>query len=156
MPNYDFDIGILGGGAAGLTIASGAAQLGAKTLLIEKDNELGGDCLHYGCVPSKTLIKTAHVFHLIKEAQKFGLPDFDMKPVDFRAVAARIQSVISTIQKHDSEERFCGLGVKVEFGNARFIDEHSISLESKTYSAKSWVIATGSSPSIPQIEGLER
>ncbi len=155
MANYDFDIGILGGGAAGLTIASGAAQLGARTLLIEKEERLGGDCLHYGCVPSKTLIKTAHVFHLIKESGKFGLPDIDMKPVDFKAVAARIQSVIGTIQKHDSQERFCGLGVKVEFGSARFTDEHSIKLKDKTYSAKSWVIATGSSPSIPPIEGLD-
>jgi len=62
MASYDYDIGILGAGAAGLTVASGAAQLGAKTLLIEKDNALGGDCLHYGCVPSKTLIKTASVY----------------------------------------------------------------------------------------------
>ena len=63
MAKYDFDLGVIGGGAAGLTITAGAAQLGAKTLLIEKENELGGDCLHYGCVPSKTLIKTAKVYH---------------------------------------------------------------------------------------------
>ena len=63
MSDYDFDIGIIGGGSAGLTVTSGAAQLGAKTLLIEKENKLGGDCLHFGCVPSKTLIKTAHVYH---------------------------------------------------------------------------------------------
>ena len=61
MANYDFDIGVIGGGAAGLTVASGASQFGAKTLLVEKEKALGGDCLHYGCVPSKTLIKTAHV-----------------------------------------------------------------------------------------------
>jgi len=156
MANYDFDIGVLGGGAAGLTIASGTAQLGARTLLIDKEEKLGGDCLHYGCVPSNTLIKTARVFHLVKNARVFGLPDIDIKPVDFKAVATRIESVISAIQKHDSEERFCGLGVKVEFGSARFIDEHSIGIKGKTYSAKSWVIATGSSPSIPQIEELDR
>ena len=74
MPAYDYDIGIIGGGAGGLTVAAGAAQLGAKTLLIEKENELGGDCLHFGCVPSKTLLKSAHVYHLIKNSQKFGLP----------------------------------------------------------------------------------
>ena len=62
MPEYDYDIGVIGGGAAGLTVTSGAAQLGAKTLLVEKEKELGGDCLHFGCVPSKTLIKTAHVY----------------------------------------------------------------------------------------------
>ena len=72
MANYDYDIGIIGGGAAGLTVASGAAQLGAKTLLVEKEEALGGDCLHYGCVPSKTLIKTAHVYHLMKNGPKFG------------------------------------------------------------------------------------
>jgi pyruvate/2-oxoglutarate dehydrogenase complex dihydrolipoamide dehydrogenase (E3) component len=155
MPIYDFDIGILGGGAAGLTLASGASQFGAKTLLIEKEKALGGDCLHYGCVPSKTLIKTAHVYHLIKNARKYGLPDVQTKPVDFRDVAKRIQSVIDVIQKHDSEERFCKLGVKVEFGDARFIDEHSINIGGKTHSAKKWLIATGSSPSIPPLEGLK-
>lgn len=156
MARFDFDIGILGGGAAGLTIASGTAQLGAKTLLIDKEGRLGGDCLHYGCVPSKTLIKTAKVWHLMKKAQRFGLPGPDIKPVDFKAVAARIQSVIGTIQKHDSTERFCRLGVAVEFGEATFVDEHSVGLNGKTYSAKTWVMATGSSPSIPAIEGLDK
>ena len=156
MAVYDFDIGILGGGAAGLTIASGAAQLGAKTLLIEKEGRLGGDCLHFGCVPSKTLIKTAQVWHLANSAKQFGLPELERKPVDFKAVASRIQSVISTIQKHDSVERFCGLGAKVEFGQAMFVDEHSIKLNGKIYSAKTWVIATGSSPSIPSIQGLDK
>src|SRR4030067_3279794 len=100
-------MGVLGGGAAGLTVTSGAAQLGARTLLIEKEKALGGDCLHYGCVPSKTLSRTANVYHLMKNAKKFGLPSVAVKPVDFREIAERIQSVIGTIQKHDSEERFC-------------------------------------------------
>ena len=156
MTQFDFDIGILGGGAAGLTIASGAAQFGAKTLLIEKERVLGGDCLHFGCVPSKTLIRTAHVYYLMKNAAKFGLPRVDMKPVDYREVTGRIQSVISIIQKHDSEERFCRLGVKVEFGSAAFMDEHAVRLNGKTYSAKKWVIATGSSPVVPPIEGLDK
>ena len=116
MANNEFDIGIIGGGAAGLTIASGAAQLGAKALLIEKETVLGGDCLHYGCVPSKTLIKTAHVYHLAKNMEKFGLPGVEVPPVDFKNVSKRIRSVISKIQEHDSEERFCSLGAKVEFG----------------------------------------
>ncbi|MBW1768097.1 MAG: FAD-dependent oxidoreductase [Deltaproteobacteria bacterium] len=156
MADYDFDIGILGGGAAGLTIASGAAQLGARTLLVEKENELGGDCLHYGCVPSKTLIKTAHVYHLMKNANAFGLPQIEVHPVDYKDVVNRIQSVISTIQDHDSEERFCSLGARVEFGKASFTDEHTIRLNGSSYSAKNWVIATGSSPGIPLIEGLDK
>lgn len=154
MANYDYDIGILGGGSGGLTVAAGAAQLGAKTLLVEKEKELGGDCLHYGCVPSKTLIHTAHVYHLMKNASRFGLPSAEVRPVDFSEVARRIQSVIQTIQKHDSEERFCGLGVKVEFGKPAFLDEHTVELAGKKVSAKNWVIATGSSPAIPPVKGL--
>ena len=156
MVNYDFDIGILGGGSAGLTVAAGAAQLGAKTLLVEKEKELGGDCLHFGCVPSKTLIRTAHVYHLTKNAEQFGLPPVEGKPVDFREVAKRIRSVINVIQEHDSEERFCRLGARVEFGEPHFVDKHTIRLHGKTHTAKNWVIATGSSPSIPPIEGLDK
>jgi len=156
MPPYDFDIGIIGGGAAGLTVASGAAQLGAKTLLIEKEKVLGGDCLHYGCVPSKTLIRTAQVYHLMKNSKAYGLPAVKVPPVDFQVVKRRIQSVIDTIQKHDSEERFCSLGAKVEFGEPSFVDEHSVRLNGKPVSAKNWVIATGSSPSIPATEGLDQ
>ncbi|MDA8241362.1 MAG: FAD-dependent oxidoreductase [Nitrospiraceae bacterium] len=155
MPTYDFDIGILGGGAAGLTVAAGAAQLDARTLLIEKEKELGGDCLHFGCIPSKTLIRTANVRHMMKSAGRFGLPDVDIPPVDFGAVRERLQSVISAIQKHDSAERFCKLGARAEFGHASFKDEHAVLLNGKTYSAKTWVIATGSSPSVPPIAGLD-
>ncbi|KPK92175.1 MAG: mercuric reductase [Deltaproteobacteria bacterium SM23_61] len=154
MADYDFDMGILGGGSAGLTVAAGSARLGAKTLLIEKEDKLGGDCLHFGCVPSKTLIHTAHLYHLMKKTEEFGLPPVELRPVDFRDVARRIQSVIQVIQKHDSEERFCGLGAKVEFGNPVFRDEHTIDLEGKSLSARNWVIATGSSAAIPPVPGL--
>jgi pyruvate/2-oxoglutarate dehydrogenase complex dihydrolipoamide dehydrogenase (E3) component len=155
MAKYDFDLGVLGGGAAGLTITAGAARLGAKTLLVEKEAALGGDCLHYGCVPSKTLIRTARAYHDIRHAVKFGLPQVDVQPVDFKQIAKRIRAVISVIQKHDSVERFCGLGARVEFGQAEFIDEHSIRLSGKSYSAKTWAIATGSSPAVPPFEGLD-
>ena len=110
MAEYDVDIGIIGGGSGGLTVAAGASQFGAKTLLVEKERELGGDCLHFGCVPSKTLIKTAHIYHSMRNSKAFGLPSVELPPVDFREVSKRIQSVISTIQKHDSKERFCSLG----------------------------------------------
>jgi pyruvate/2-oxoglutarate dehydrogenase complex dihydrolipoamide dehydrogenase (E3) component len=156
MAQYDYDIGIIGGGAGGLTVAAGAAQLGAKTLLIEKEKELGGDCLHFGCVPSKTLIKSAHVYHLMKNAEKFGLPQVSPPPVDFRNISARIKSVVSTIQRHDSEERFCSLGAKIEFGQPNFADGHTIRLNGKTYTAKNWVIASGSSAIVPPIKGLDK
>ncbi len=154
MASYDYDIGVLGGGAAGLTVASGAAQLGAKTLLVEKEPMLGGDCLHYGCVPSKTLIKSAHVYHQMRRAERFGLPRVELPPVDFAQVAARIRGVVATIQEHDSVERFCGLGVQVEFGQAEFVDEHSVRLNGRTLSAARWVVATGSSPDVPDFPGL--
>jgi pyruvate/2-oxoglutarate dehydrogenase complex dihydrolipoamide dehydrogenase (E3) component len=156
MAIYDYDIGIIGGGAAGLTVASGAAQLGAKTLLVEKEKDLGGDCLHFGCVPSKTLIRTAHAYHTMKNSRAFGLPPVEMPRVDFTKVKERIQSVIATIQKHDSEERFCSLGAKVEFGEPTFADEHSVRLNGQSVSAKNWVVATGSSPDSPPIEGLDK
>ena len=156
MADYDYDIGVIGGGAAGLTVTSGAAQLGAKTLLIEKEKELGGDCLHFGCVPSKTLIKTANVYHMMKNAEKYGLPFVEAPSIDFKKVSQRIKSVISVIQKHDSQERFCRLGAKVEFGVPVFTDEHAIQLNGKRISAKTWVIATGSSPFIPPVSGLDK
>jgi len=153
MAQYDYDIGIIGAGAGGLTVAAGAAQLGAKTLLVEKENELGGDCLHFGCVPSKTLIKSAHVYHLMKNAERFGLPKIEVPPVEFKNVSERVRSVINDIQHHDSVERFCGLGAQVEFGHPKFSDEHAIRLNGKNHTVRSWVIASGSSAIIPPING---
>jgi pyruvate/2-oxoglutarate dehydrogenase complex dihydrolipoamide dehydrogenase (E3) component len=154
MANYDYDLGILGGGAAGLSAAAGAAQFGAKTILIEKSPQLGGDCLHYGCVPSKTLIRTAGVYALMKRTKEFGLPAVPAPPVDLGAVMDRVHAVIDRIQHHDSVERFCGLGAKVVFGNAAFSDDHNVVLDGKEISAKSWIIATGSGPAAPPVEGL--
>lgn len=155
MAEYDYDLGVIGGGAAGLTVAAGAGQLGVKVLLIEKEDKLGGDCLHYGCVPSKTLIRTARVRHLMGRAGDFGLPEVDLAPVDYAKVAKRIKEVIDIIQVHDSVERFNSLGAEVRFGEARFMDAHTISLNGGKVSARSWVIATGSSPSAPPIQGLD-
>jgi pyruvate/2-oxoglutarate dehydrogenase complex dihydrolipoamide dehydrogenase (E3) component len=155
MTKFDYDMGIIGGGAAGLTVASGAAQLGAKTLLIEKEPQLGGDCLHYGCVPSKTLIKSARVYHQMKNSEEYGLPVLDLPPVDFSQIARRISDVIAVIQKHDSVERFCDLGAQIEFGEATFSDEHTVTLDGRTFSAGKWLIATGSSPAAPPIPGLK-
>ncbi|MDC7217523.1 MAG: FAD-dependent oxidoreductase, partial [Spirochaetales bacterium] len=155
MARYDYDLGVIGGGAAGLTVAAGAAQLGVKVLLIDKEDKLGGDCLHYGCVPSKTLIRSARVRHLMGRAGDFGLPEVELPPVDFAQVAKRISEVIDVIQVHDSVERFNSLGVEVRFGEACFVDSHSVSLNGSNVSARSWVLATGSSPSMPPIKGLD-
>jgi pyruvate/2-oxoglutarate dehydrogenase complex dihydrolipoamide dehydrogenase (E3) component len=155
MPNYNYDLGIIGGGAAGLTAAAGAAQFGAKTLLIEKSGRLGGDCLHFGCVPSKTLIRTAGVWALARRSVEFGLPVLSLPPVDLGAVMDRVKAVIDTIQHHDSPERFCSLGAEIRFGNPVFADDHVVEVDGKRISAKNWIIATGSSPIIPSIDGLE-
>lgn len=154
MPKYDFDLGIIGGGAAGLTAAAGGAQFGAKTILIEKSDRLGGDCLHCGCVPSKTLIRTARVYSLMKRSKEFGLPEVHLPPVDLASVMGRVKNVIEKIQRQDSPERFCNLGTQVLFGNPFFIDDHQVSVDGQKISAKDWIIATGSSPALPQVEGL--
>jgi pyruvate/2-oxoglutarate dehydrogenase complex dihydrolipoamide dehydrogenase (E3) component len=156
MPKYEFDLGVLGGGSAGLTAAAGAARLGAKVLLIEKEAALGGDCLHFGCVPSKTLIRTASVYQAMKTSARFGLPAIEPGPVDFAQVRARIDEVIRAIQQHDSVERFCNLGVRVEFGRPRFLDPHQVELDGKKFTARAWVIATGSSPAAPPVPGLDK
>ena len=154
MATFDYDLGILGGGAAGLTAAAGGAQFGAKTILIEKYKELGGDCLHFGCVPSKTLIRTAGVWANARRAADFGLPHLTLPPVDLGAVMDRVQSVINRIQQHDSTERFCGLGAEVQFGHPRFVDGHVVELNGKRFSAKAWIISTGSGPALPPVTGL--
>lgn len=158
MANYDYDLGIIGGGAAGLTAAAGAARLGAKVLLVEKEKSLGGDCLHYGCVPSKTLIHVSRVWRQTRRLGRLGLPALDLPAVEFSRVADRIREVIATIQKHDSYERFCGLGVRVAFGDATFADEHALSLvtpdRSERCTARSWLVATGSSAALPDFQGL--
>ena len=156
MTAYDFDMGVIGGGAAGLTVAAGSARLGAKTLLIEKEEALGGDCLHYGCVPSKTLINTARIYYQAKNMTKYGLPELNIPPVEFSRVAGRIREVIGRIQQHDSVDRFCSLGVRVEFGRPEFVGEHEVRINGRNVSAKNWVAATGSSASTPDLPGLDR
>ncbi len=154
MASYDYDIGVLGGGAAGLTVAAGAAQFGAKTVLIEKSDKLGGDCLHYGCVPSKTLIRTAGVWAQARRASDFGLPQLKLPKVDLGAVMDRVGSVIAAIQEHDSPERFCRLGAETRFGSPRFVDDHVVEVDGDRVAAKTWVVCTGSGPALPPVDGL--
>jgi pyruvate/2-oxoglutarate dehydrogenase complex dihydrolipoamide dehydrogenase (E3) component len=155
MPKYDYDMIIIGGGAAGLTVAAGAAQLGAKTALIEKDR-LGGDCLFYGCVPSKTLIKTAKVYHYAKNLKAFGLPDIDVPPCNLKSVMDHVGRVIDKVAVHDSVERFQGMGVEVIFGSPEFVSDHEVRMNGRTLSGNRFTIATGSRPMIFPIEGLQK
>src|SRR5512136_875039 len=155
MESFDYDLGIIGGGAAGLTAAAGGAQFGAKTILIEKSDRIGGDCLHSGCVPSKTLIRSAGVWALARRAKEFGLPEIELPPVRLAAVMDRGRSVIGAIQEHDSAERFRRLGAEVRFGEPRFLDDRTVSVDGVRLTARAWIVATGSSPSLPPVEGLE-
>ncbi|SDO28149.1 dihydrolipoyl dehydrogenase family protein [Alkalicoccus daliensis] len=154
MNNYD--VIVIGGGSGGLTVAAGAAQFGAKVALIEQKSGLGGDCLHYGCVPSKALIAAAKEIHEVrKNGMKHGL---EVKGVtDWSVIRNQIQSAVDTIQEHDSTSRFQNLGVDVHHARAVFLDEHHLRLSSgKTIKGKRIVIATGSSPVIPPIENIEQ
>jgi len=154
MATYDYDLGVIGGGAAGLSAASGAARLGAKVLLVEAEKSLGGDCLRCGCVPSKTLIHTANLRWSMLGAERFGLAPCAAPPADMAKVAARIREVIETVGRHDSPERFEKLGVAVVFATPEFVDEHAVRLEKGAASAAKWIIATGSSPAVPGGLGL--
>lgn len=149
------DLVILGGGAGGLVIASVASQLGLKVTLIEKENKLGGDCLHYGCVPSKTLIKSAKVASLMRRGAEFGL-DSVIPDVDMGRVNAHVQSVIDHIQQHDDPDRFRQYGCEVLLGKgAEFISPHAVRVGKQVIKGKRFVIATGTRAFIPPIRGLQ-
>jgi pyruvate/2-oxoglutarate dehydrogenase complex dihydrolipoamide dehydrogenase (E3) component len=154
MSKHDYDMIIIGGGAAGLTVAAGAAQLGAKTALIEKE-KLGGDCLYYGCVPSKTLIKAAKVYHYAKNLKTFGLPEVEIPPCNLKSVMDHVRGVIDHVAMHDSVERFQGLGVEVIFGSPEFVSDHEVKVDGKALSSSRFTIATGSHPMVIPIEGLQ-
>jgi pyruvate/2-oxoglutarate dehydrogenase complex dihydrolipoamide dehydrogenase (E3) component len=148
------DLVIIGGGAGGLVVASVAAQLGLRVTLIEKAPKLGGDCLHYGCIPSKTLIHTARIAHGMRYADGAGLTAVEPE-VDMARVNARIRAVIDHIQQHDDPERFRDYGCEVIFGAARFVDAHSVEVDGRRIAGKRFVIATGSRPAVPAIPGLQ-
>ena len=150
----EYEICVIGGGAAGLVVAAGAATLGTKVALIEK-NALGGDCLHYGCVPSKSLVHCAKVAYTITDAERFGIPA-QAPAVHLPEVMQRVQSVIKQIEPNDSPERFRELGVEIMFGEGKFTSPHTFNVQGKEIHAKNFVIATGTRPAIPPLPGIEQ
>ena len=146
------DICVIGAGAAGLTTAAIAAQLGARTVLIERA-EMGGECLNTGCVPSKALLAAAKAAHAVRTARRFGM-DCALPEVDFAAIRRHVRGVVDAIAPHDSAERFEGLGVDVVRAEARFVGPREISAGNRTIRARRVVIATGSEPAIPPIPGI--
>ncbi len=152
MRKISTDLCVIGAGSAGLSVAAGAVQLGRKVVLVEK-GEMGGDCLNYGCVPSKALIAAASHAANIRQARKFGIsagaPD-----VDFAAVMDHVHGVIAAIAPQDSQERFEGLGVEVIRARAAFKGPRELVAGDAAIRAKHFVIATGSRAVIPPIDGL--
>lgn len=148
-----FDLAVIGGGTAGLVTSAGAAFLGAKVALIERDR-LGGECLYTGCVPSKALIRSAKVLHLMRRASDFGL-DPPEASFDFAKVMDRMRQVQAQVGKHDSPERFRELGVTLFSDAAAFLSPTELQVGAQRIKAKKVVIATGSRSAIPPIEGLE-
>ncbi len=153
MNRIKTDLCIIGGGSGGLSVAAGAVQMGAKVVLLE-GHKMGGDCLNYGCVPSKALIASAKQAHAMTHGAKYGVAD-ETPTVDYAAAKDHVADVIATIAPVDSVERFEGLGVQVieEFGT--FISPTEVQAGDTIIEARRFVVSTGSGPFVPPIDGLD-
>ena len=158
MASYDYDLIVLGGGAAGLTASGIGANLGAKTLMVERA-KLGGDCTWAGCIPSKTLLKAAKVAHHIREAGRYGLIDQEVQ-LDVGRVMAHVRQVREHVyQEADAPELYEAMGIDVRFGEARFYSPHQIEVtdedgQAERLSARYVIVATGGRAAAPPIDGL--
>ena len=148
-----YDLAIIGAGSGGLSVAAAAAQFGQNVVLFEK-SKMGGDCLNYGCVPSKALIAAAKQAHVFRTSGPYGISAAEPK-VDFKKVHAHIRKVIAAIEPNDSAARLGKLGVKVVLSAAKFRDAKTLEAGDDIFSARRFVIATGSRPAVPPIPGLE-
>lgn len=153
MERINCDVCIIGAGSGGLSIAAGASQMGASVVLLE-GHKMGGDCLNYGCVPSKALIAAAKKAHAMQSGRAFGVTPVTPQ-VDYAAAKDHVQKVIETIEPVDSQERFEGFGVKVirEFG--KFISKTEVQAGDTIITARRFIIATGSGPFVPPIPGID-
>jgi len=151
---FDRDMVVIGAGAAGLVSALIAAAVKSKVTLIEKER-MGGDCLYYGCVPSKALIRSAKLLSHMRRAPEFGIRRADVE-FDFADVMERVQRVVRTIEPHDSAQRFTQMGVECIAGNARITSPWTVQVGDRELSTRSIVIAAGAQPLVPPIEGLQQ
>ncbi len=147
------DICVIGAGSGGLSVAAAAAAFGVRVVLVEK-GKMGGDCLNYGCVPSKALIAAAKHAQTMRTGQKFGIANVE-PDIDFKAVMQHVRGVISAIAPTDSVERFTSLGVTVIKAEAKFISKSKLIAGDFEIRARRFVLATGSSPFVPAISGLD-
>jgi pyruvate/2-oxoglutarate dehydrogenase complex dihydrolipoamide dehydrogenase (E3) component len=148
------DICVIGAGSGGLSVAAAAAAFGVPVVLIEK-GKMGGDCLNYGCVPSKALLAAAKHAQAVRAGAAFGIAA-QRPAVDFVKVHGHVHGVIGAIAPNDSKERFTGLGVQVIEGAARFKDEETVAVGDLEVKARRFVVATGSAPAVPPIPGLDQ
>lgn len=151
---FDYNLVAIGGGAGGLVSSYIAAVVKAKVALVEK-HKMGGDCLNYGCVPSKALIKSAKVVHSFQHAQEYGIKNMKMD-YDFSDVMARVHKVIAKIEPHDSVERYEGLGVECFQDEATIVSPYEVKIGEKIYTTQKIIIATGAEPLIPNIDGIDK
>lgn len=154
MKEIKTDICIIGGGSGGLSVAAGAVQMGARVVLCE-GGEMGGDCLNYGCVPSKAMIEASRVIYHAKKANRFGIDIDSVKP-DYKKVQQHVKNVITKIAPHDSVERFEGLGVTIIKEYAQLVDRYTVKAGETLIKAKYIVLATGSQAKVPPIKGLDK
>ncbi len=154
MERIKVDVCIIGAGSGGLSVAAGAVQMGASVVLIE-GHKMGGDCLNYGCVPSKALIAAGKHAHAMQSGKPFGVAPVQPK-VNFASAKDHVQSVIDTIAPLDSEERFEAMGVTVIRDWARFISATEVQAGETVIEARRFVIATGSGPFVPPIPGIDK
>ncbi len=151
---FDCDLVVIGAGSGGLVAALIAATVKARVTLIEQ-NKMGGDCLNTGCVPSKALLRSArHAFDL-RHGSQLGFSDLE-PDLDFQAVMARVQRVISTIEPHDSPERYRGLGVDVELGRGEILTPWEVRVNDRVLTTRNIIIATGAEPFVPPIEHIDQ
>ena len=147
------DICVIGAGSGGLSVAAAAAQFGVEVVLVER-GKMGGDCLNYGCVPSKATIAAGKRAHIMRSSEAFGIAPVEPQ-VDFAKVNTHVHEVIAAIEHNDSVERFTGLGVKVIQGEGVFTDKRTAHAGGYVIKARRFVIATGSTPFVPPIDGLK-
>ena len=146
------DFCVIGAGSGGLSFAAGAVQMGASVILVER-SKMGGDCLNYGCVPSKALLAASKFAHEFKRSEDFGW-SVKSATVDFKHVHQHVHKVMTAISPHDSADRFERLGVKIILGHGTFQDKETLETPNHIIKAKRFIIASGSSPFVPPIEGL--
>ena len=152
MTHDRFDLVVIGAGAGGLTAAKFAAKLGARVALVER-GRLGGDCTWTGCIPSKSLIRVAQVAHDLRSAERFGL---EIGPLTINADRLRgyVQGVVRQVADAEPAEALGGLGIDVRFGAPAFQDPHTLRVDGRALSARSFLITTGAHPVVPPISGL--